>query len=466
MTTRDVDLDDLTVAAAVARLADRSLRASDLLDACLARLHALSGSLNAFITVTEDEARRAAAAADVARVAGRSQGPLHGIPIALKDLIDQQGVRTTAASRVRDEAPLAATDAAVTARLRAAGAVLVGKCNLHEFAFGSTNQDSAFGPVRHPSDPTRLAGGSSGGSAVAVATGMALAALGSDTGGSVRIPAAACGIVGLKPAFGEVPLDGVVPLSVSLDHIGPLCRTAEDAWLLHTVLAAVPADHAAPPPPRTLSLLRARVLRGYFLDLLEDDVRERFESAVRQLADRGARIHEGRIAHADEIVRTYAAITVPEAVAWHAPTLATHADRYTAVVRERLEAGRQLPAVEYLQAQARRRVLRQEVAQALDDCDILLLPTLPCVAPHIGQANVRFGEQELPARVALLRLTQLFNLTGHPAVTLPCGNTKEGLPVGLQIAGRDTRELIGWARGIEREVESSKIVIAAWNARR
>ncbi|MGH9161751.1 MAG: amidase, partial [Vicinamibacteraceae bacterium] len=288
--TADVDLDHLTVARAAEQFADRSLRALDLLEACLARLHASSGKLNAFITVTEEEARQAATAADAARDAGWSHGPLHGIPIALKDLIDQRGVRTTAGSRVRDDAPPAAQDAVVTARLRAAGAVLVGKTNLHEFAFGSTNQDSAFGPVHHPIDHERLSGGSSGGSAVAVATGMALAALGTDTGGSVRIPAAACGLVGLKPAYGEVPVDGVLPLSVSLDHVGPLCRTCEDAWILHAVIAGLPAEQAASPAPRPASSLRARVLRGYFHDLMEDEVRASFEAAVRQLAACGARI--------------------------------------------------------------------------------------------------------------------------------------------------------------------------------
>ncbi|MPZ20314.1 MAG: Asp-tRNA(Asn)/Glu-tRNA(Gln) amidotransferase GatCAB subunit A [Luteitalea sp.] len=448
----DVDLDHLTLTRAAARLADRSLRALDLLDACLSRLHATSSALNAFITVTEEEARQAATAADAACDAGRSQGPLHGIPMALKDLIDQQGVPTTAGSRVRDDEPPAAQDAVVAARLRAAGAVLIGKTNLHEFAFGSTNQDSAFGPVHHPSDQTRLSGGSSGGSAVAVATGMALASLGTDTGGSVRIPAAACGLVGLKPAYGEVPLDGVVPLSTSLDHVGPLCRTSEDAWIVHAVIAGLPADQAAPPAPRPPSSLRARVLRGYFMDLMEDEVRAHFESAVRQLAACGARISDATIAHAEDIVATYAAITLPEAAAWHAPYLAEHADRYTPAVRQRLEAGQQVLAVEYLRARAGREVLRREVMEALEGCDVLLLPTLPCVAPLVGQETVRLGEQDISARAAMLRLTQLFDLTGHPAVTVPCGTTRAGLPVGLQIVGRQTRDLMGWAGGVEREV--------------
>lgn len=450
--TADVDLDHLTVTRAAARLADRSLRALELLDACLSRLHASSRELNAFITVTEQEARQAATAADAAFDAGRSLGPLHGIPIALKDLIDQRGVPTTAGSRVRDDEPAPARDAASVARLRAAGAVLIGKTNLHEFAFGSTNQDSAFGPVHHPADHTRLSGGSSGGSAVAVATGMALASLGTDTGGSVRIPAAACGLVGLKPAYGEVPLDGVVPLSVSLDHVGPLCRTSEDAWILHAVIADLPAGQAAPPPLGSPSSLRARVLRGYFMDLVEDEVRAQFEAAVRQLARSGARISDTTIAHADDIVSTYAAISLPEAAAWHASYLAERADRYTPPVRERLEAARQVPAVDYLHACAHRHVLRREVDEALDDCDLLLLPTLPCVAPLVGQPTVRLGEQDVPTRVALLRLTQLFNVTGHPAVTLPCGTTSAGLPVGLQIVGRRTRDLMRWARGIEQEL--------------
>ena len=244
------------------RLRAKTLTSEALTDACLANIAARNDELRAFVTVTGDQARAAARQADRELASGHDRGPLHGIPIALKDLIDQAGVPTTAASHVRPLTP-AASDAVVTARLKAAGAVLVGKTNLHEFALGTTSEDSAFGAVRNPLDITRSAGGSSGGSAAALVAGMALGAIGTDTGGSIRIPSAACGLVGLKPGFGEVPVDGVVPLSATLDHVGPIARTVADAAAIHGVLARVTLRALQPPPVARLRLGR---LTGYFED--------------------------------------------------------------------------------------------------------------------------------------------------------------------------------------------------------
>ena len=244
-----MNTDALTVADASRAMREGRATSRSLTEGCLAAISGRNTELNAFITVTADDALRQAQAADGERTAGIDRGPLHGIPISLKDLIDVEGVPTTAASRVRD-GHVARVDAAVTARLRRAGAVFLGKTNLHEFAFGTTNEDSAYGPARHPLDPSRSPGGSSGGSAVSVATGMALASIGTDTGGSIRIPAAACGLVGLKPSFGEIPLNGVVPLSSSFDHVGPLCRSVEDARLIYEVLAGLsPTSPRASRPP-------------------------------------------------------------------------------------------------------------------------------------------------------------------------------------------------------------------------
>ena len=225
----------LTITELAPKIASGEVSSVALTEACLAEIQARSDELRAFITVCADEAIAHARTADEETRQGVNRGPLHGIPISLKDLIDQRGTPTTAASRVRD-GHVAADDAPVTARLRAAGAVLVGKTNLHEFAFGTTSEDSAYGAVRHPLDPSRSPGGSSGGSAVAVATGMSVASVGTDTGGSIRIPSAACGLVGLKPAWNEIPTDGVVPLSWALDHVGPLARSVRDAWILYLVL--------------------------------------------------------------------------------------------------------------------------------------------------------------------------------------------------------------------------------------
>src|SRR5262249_29349874 len=256
------------------RLRAGATSAELVLDQCLRQIETANEKLNAFILVTADEARRQAREMDRELAAGRDRGPLHGVPVSIKDLLDVRGTPTTAASHVRD-GHLASLDAAVIAHLREAGAVLIGKTNLHEFAFGTTNEDSAFGPARNPRDPSRSPGGSSGGSAVSVATGMALASVGTDTGGSIRIPAAACGIVGLKPAYSELSTEGVVPLSRTLDHVGPLARSVIDAYLLYRVLAG----EANPVPPEAVPVdrLRLAVPRPYFCDVLEEDVRKRFD---------------------------------------------------------------------------------------------------------------------------------------------------------------------------------------------
>jgi aspartyl-tRNA(Asn)/glutamyl-tRNA(Gln) amidotransferase subunit A len=352
--------------------------------------------------------------------------------VSVKDIFDVRGTATTAASRVR-EGHRADGDAAAVLRLRQAGAVLVGKTNLHEFALGTTNEDSAFGPARHPDDPARSPGGSSGGSAVSVAAGMALASLGTDTGGSIRIPAAACGIVGLKPSYGEVEMGGVVPLSPSLDHAGPLAATVSDAWQMHRALVGRTGLPAADPPP--VSSLSLGIPRRYFLDLLDDEVHHLFDAAVELLRVAGARLEDVEIRHAALTAPVYMHISLAEAAAYHARTLETMADRYTPAVRERLEAGRYVLAEDYVRALAGRDVLRREVDGALAGRQALVMPTLPIPAPPLGAASVDVGGSMESVRSLTLRLTQLFNLTGHPAISIPCGRTSTGLPCGLQLVG-------------------------------
>jgi aspartyl-tRNA(Asn)/glutamyl-tRNA(Gln) amidotransferase subunit A len=396
--------------------------------------------LNAFITVMADEAREQARQADRDFASGRRRGPLHGIPISLKDIIDVAGTPTTAASRVR-RGHLARADAPVVTRLREAGAVLIGKTNLHEFAFGTTNEDSAFGPARHPLDDTRSPGGSSGGSAASVLAGMACASIGTDTGGSIRIPSAACGLVGLKPAFGEVPLDGVVPLSTTLDHIGPICRSVDDAAIVYDVLRGrLPT---AVRPPRDARGLRLGVLRGYFTALLDPDVASSFENVCARLSDAGAELEDVEVPHAEHIAAIYLHIVLAEAAAYHAPTLESRPDDYTTNVRLRFEMGRYILAEDYLRALRGRRVLTTEVDAALAGRDGLLLPALAVPATPLGAATVPVGTSagtsEEPVRNITLRLTQLFNLTGHPALTMPCGSTPDGLPIGAQVVGGRNR---------------------------
>lgn len=403
--------------------------AADRLEQALAAIAEHNPRTNAFIVVDEAGARAAAHAVDDERRRGVDRGPLHGMPISLKDLIDVAGQPTTAASRVR-RGHVATEDAPIVRRLRDAGAVLIGKTNLHEFALGTTSEESAYGAVRNPHDVSRSAGGSSGGSAAAVATGMGDASIGSDTGGSIRIPAAACGVVGIKPTFGEVPTEGVVPLSKTLDHVGPLARTIEDAAAVWAALAGRPYPHIE--PPRTFTL---GALGGYFTALLTEDVRSAFEQALERLRSCGVSIEPRTIRGTDRIVDAYTSISLPEAAHWHAPTLDERASDYQTPVRERLERGRAIAAVSYLRAMETREQLRDSVDAALDGCDALVLPTLPIVAPKLGAVDVTMDNGEtVLVRAAMLRLTQLFNLTGHPAISLPISGA--GLPIGMQLVGR------------------------------
>ena len=427
---------------------------SDVTEQCLRRIEADNARLNAFILVTADEARRQARAADDELAAGTDRGPLHGVPISLKDLIDLKGTATTAASRVRD-GHIARGDAPIVTELRHAGAVFVGKTNLHEFAFGTTNEDSAFGPARNPYDPKRSPGGSSGGSAVSVVTGMALATIGTDTGGSIRIPAAACGLVGLKPTLGEISTDDVVPLSRTLDHVGPLASTVTDAWHVYHALRGRP-------PVRPLSAartdaLRLAVPRHYFCDILDDGVRDRFETSLDVARRSGARVDDVEIPLAAAISTIYLHISFPDSAAYHAATLERVPEKYTQPVRQRLETARYLLAEDYARALEGRAALTNQVDTALNGYDALILPTLPIPAPELGATSVQIGSGREPVRALMLRLTQLFNLTGHPAVSLPVGVTSDGLPVGVQIVGArgQTDVLMSIALALERTLHES-----------
>jgi len=409
-----------------------ALSAEEMVERCLARIAEGNQATNAFILVMTDEARRQAREADRQLAAGEDRGPLHGVPLSIKDLIDVRGTETTAASHVRRGA-VARDDAPCVAHLRAAGAVFVGKTNLHEYALGTTSGDSAFGAVRNPLDTTRSPGGSSGGSAVSVATGMALATVGTDTGGSIRIPAACCGIVGLKPSIGEVSTDGVIPLSSTFDHVGPLTTSVSDAWTMYRALTGdlrpQPLRGAAP------SAMRLAVPRSYFCDMLDDDVRARFEEALNALRAGGVHVTDVVLPHTETIANVYIQISLKEAAAFHAATLDAVPERYTPPVRQRLEMGRGIQQEDYMLALGGREQLRRDVDAALAGCDALVLPTLPIPAPKIGAEMVQVGSAQQPLRNVMLRLTQLFNITGHPAISIPCGFTREGMPCGLQLVG-------------------------------
>jgi aspartyl-tRNA(Asn)/glutamyl-tRNA(Gln) amidotransferase subunit A len=421
-----------TIAALAPRIQALALSPVTVVRACLARIEQHRAG-NAFVSVRDREALAEAAAAEEEIRAGRYRSPLHGVPIGVKDLVDVAGTSTTAGSAV--PASVAGSDAPVVRALREAGAIVIGKTNLHEFAFGTTSDESAFGPVRHPVDPSRSAGGSSGGSAAALALGMCYGAIGTDTGGSIRIPAAACGIVGLKATMGELPCEGVIALSTTLDHVGPMGLTVRDVALLFDAMrGAAPRDVTPAAGGLTIG-----VLGGYFLRPLDAGVRSAWDSARQALARAGHTLVDADVRHAEWTPDVYLHIVFAEAACEHAAGLEAYADRYTPGVRLRLETARYVLAEDYVRAMRLRDVLREEVDRALQGRDVLLLPALTIAAPPIGASTVSVDGDVMPVRAAMLKLTQLFNMTGHPAIALPAGMGADGLPRAIQLVGRRKR---------------------------
>jgi aspartyl-tRNA(Asn)/glutamyl-tRNA(Gln) amidotransferase subunit A len=363
--------------------------------------------------------------------------------------MDVEGTTTTSGSAL--PADEAAADAPVVARLRHAGAILVGKTNLHEFAFGTTSEESAFGPVRNPVDEKRSAGGSSGGSAAALASGMCFGAVGTDTGGSIRIPSAACGTAGLKPTLGELSCDGVVPLSNTLDHVGPMARGIADLGVMFDVMRGGSGGE----PGRAAGRLSLGVPGPYFCELLEADVRRALENARAALLGAGHDVRDVEIEHARWTPDVYLHIVLPEAARYHAISLEQHARSYSPGVRLRLEMGSYVLAEDYLRALGLRDTLTSRVDRALDGLDALLLPALPMPAPLLGATSVQIGDRTEPVRGAMLRLTQLFNVTGHPSVAFPApGPWSDALPRGLQLVGERGRtdRLLEVAVAVERHI--------------
>jgi aspartyl-tRNA(Asn)/glutamyl-tRNA(Gln) amidotransferase subunit A len=428
-------------------IAARKLSPVDLTRACLQRI-AARPELNAFITVMEDGALADAVAAEREIAAGHHRGALHGVPVSVKDLIDVAGTPTTSGSAVPPRQPR--HDAPIVTRLREAGAIIVGKTNLHEFAFGTTSEESAFGPVRHPRDSSRSPGGSSGGAAVALVEGMCFASVGTDTGGSIRIPSAACGTVGLKPTLGELPCDGIVALSTTLDHVGPMARSLAD---LIPVFRIMKGDASGGGPRGETAARRCvfGVPERYFCDRLDPEVRDALTRTRAALRRAGHAIRVVDIEHAACTADVYLHIVLPEAAWHHTETLDVHAGRYSPGVRLRLEMGRYVLAGDYVRALHLRSALARAVDHAMDGCDALLLPALPIPAPPLGVARVDVGGAPEPVRAAMLRLTQLFNLTGHPALAIPAGTTRDGWPLGMQLVGRrgQTERLLDVAGAVE-----------------
>jgi aspartyl-tRNA(Asn)/glutamyl-tRNA(Gln) amidotransferase subunit A len=421
----------------------RKISPVELADFALDRIDRSRGTLNAFITVTAELALEQAKRAERQMAKGEYLGPLHGIPISLKDLFYTKGIRTTAGSRIlADFVPT--ENAPVVDQLLAAGAILLGKTNLHEFAFGATNVNPHFGPVRNPWDLDRISGGSSGGSAASVVAALSLASLGTDTGGSIRIPSSACGCVGFKPTYGLLPTAGVIPLAGSLDHVGPICRCVEDTALVLEALTGTKRGSRLHTYARSLRSgvkgLRIGVPKQYFFERLEVDVRRRVLEAIRCLERLGAIIETVILKGMEETAELAADITVGEALAYHWNWLQKRPEDYGQELRRRLEENRNQRTVVFLSAQARRENYRERMVRAMASVDVMAVPTIPIVAPPIGDDEILIGRTRENVRLALLRLTRPANLSGFPAVSLPCGFSANGLPVGLQLMGHPRDE--------------------------
>ena len=437
----------------------RSGRASpvDIVDECLDRIVRHDPDLHAFIEVRREEACQAARAAEADLARGVDRGPLHGIPYVVKDLMHVRGWRTTAGSRVLDDAP-AVQDADVVARLREAGAILLGKSNLHELAFGPLGTNPHFGDTRNPWNTSRHAGGSSSGSAVAVASGMCVFAIGTDTTGSIRIPAAFCGVTGLKPTYDRVSRDGVVPLAWSMDHVGPLCRSAADARLVMDTICRDGYTHGGAlvePPVRGL---RCAVLSD-FTAPCAPGVAAAWADTVRALESLGLILHEASVPAAAATAGVAAAVLFPEALSCHRSIFAQHAASLAPDVRERFELAGLVSGADYVDGQRARRLLTEQVDGILAQAHVIACLTEPVEAPPLDAGMIDAGSGPEPKAAVVTRWTRLFNLTGHPAITVPCGMTAAQMPVGLQLAARhdDERTLLRIADAYQQ--------ITAWHRR-
>lgn len=456
---------DLSLREAADHLKDRKLSPVELTRMALDRIRADEPKLNAYVRVTEEHALAAARQAEREIMAGHWRGPLHGVPVAVKDLYDMAGLPTTCSSKVRQH-HIASADAACVTRLQQAGAVIVGKTHTHEFAYGAMTPTTA-----NPWDLGRSPGGSSGGSGATVAARGCFMAMGTDTGGSIRIPSAVCGIVGIKPTYGRVSRHGVASLSWSLDHAGPLCRTAGDAAAALGVLAGYdPRDPGSADVPVSDYLaeleagvhgLRIGVPRNYFFDHVDADVERNVRTAVERLQSEGAQIVEVEIPMAELIMPVEFALMMPEASAYHDRMLREHADLYQQDVRALLEAGNLVPATDYINALRLRTQIKAAWKRMFDGIDAIVAPTVASPAVLREQASVRWADGTEEAAVyVFVRLSAPGNVTGLPSVAVPCGFSGNRLPTSFQVIGRPFGEarILRIARAYER--------VTDWTAQR
>jgi aspartyl-tRNA(Asn)/glutamyl-tRNA(Gln) amidotransferase subunit A len=443
----ECELAFLSIEQAARLLRRKEISPVDLVDATLQQIERLNPSINAFLTVLADRARKQARLAErelVRRPRGSRaniRNPLFGVPIALKDNFYTRGIRTTAGSKILANF-VPKEDSDVAARLGALGTILLGKTNMHEFAYGITNENSHYGPVHNPWAIDRISGGSSGGSSAATAAGMCFGSLGTDTGGSIRIPAALCGIVGLKPTYGLVSVSGVIPLAHSFDHAGPLARGVVDTCILLEAIAGKYPHGAIRLDFRRLRRTRLRRFRlgrpkEYFFERIDPQVQHAINDAVKVFEELGGRIQDLSLPHLADSQQPSTHIALAEATHYHQSQgfYPARAADYGEDVSSRLEIGTQVRAVDYLQALEVKGQVERDFESAFPGVDAILAPAVPIAAPLIGEGEVMMEGHKETVRSALVRLNRPANLTGHPAISIPCGFTRDGLPVGLQLIG-------------------------------
>jgi aspartyl-tRNA(Asn)/glutamyl-tRNA(Gln) amidotransferase subunit A len=457
------DLTDLTIAAAATELRGLKVSPLELTEAYLRRIEKLNPGINAFVTVTADRARADARRATEEIGKSGPRGPLHGVPIALKDLCDTAGIRTTAGGKFfADHVPDG--DCTVARRLRDAGSVLLGKLNTHEFAYGVTTDNPHFGATRNPWDKSRIPGGSSGGSGAAIAASMAAGTIGTDTGGSIRIPASLCGAVGFKPTYGRVSKAGIFPLSFIFDHAGPITRTVEDAAIMLDAIAGydaadptserAPVDRYREAVARGAKGARVGVPRRHFFERLDPEVGEAVERALDVLRSIGATVRDVELPSAQSAIRSLFGLVLAEAKHIHAERLRSRPQDFGADVAEIL-AQPTPSGAELVAALEATYALTRAMREALETVDVLVTPTTPIPAVKIGQQTVRIGDADESPIFPMIRCTAPFNASHLPALSVPCGFTRDGLPIGLQLAGRpfDESSVLAIAGAYERATD-------------
>lgn len=423
----------------------------EIVQETLARIERLDARLNSYLTVTAESALRQARQAETEIRAGRARGPLHGVPYAAKDLLDTRGIRTTVGSKIMaDRVP--DRDAAIIERLSAAGAVLLGKTGMHEWAYGITSANPHFGPVRNPWDTERIPGGSSGGSAAALAAGLCAFSLGSDTGGSIRIPAAICGIAGLKPTFGSVSRAGAFPLGDTLDTLGPFALRVEDLALVYAAIADFEAE------PRWRLLLDGIALgvpTDFYWQNLAPDVEAAARDALRVFESLGAELEPVEVPDIETFNDLHRLILLAEATSVHRSRLAERREDFGEDVRALLEQGLSVLATDYLEAQRARRAFRRDFGAAFERVDALLAPAVPVQTARIGELEIRVRGKLENVRLATTRNIRALNLTALPVLSVPCGFQADGLPVGLQIVGPEgaERKILKIGRAYEKATD-------------